>query len=62
MPNTDRTPGLRGRRPAVFPEGLEMLGAYLTQPLPAPVLPIDVSGGFTGWEMLGNGPDPTRVQ
>ena len=59
MPNTDRTPGLRGRRPAVFPDGLQVLGAYLTQPLPAPVLPIDVSGGFGGWEMLGNGPDPT---
>jgi hypothetical protein len=57
MPNTERIPGRRGRKPAVLPPGLKMLGAYLTSPLPAPALPLDASGGFTGWEMLGNGPD-----
>jgi hypothetical protein len=36
-----------------------MLGAYLVQPLPVPLYPIDVSGGWSAWEMLGNGPDPS---
>ncbi|MGH9122916.1 MAG: hypothetical protein ACRDYC_13400, partial [Acidimicrobiales bacterium] len=57
-----RIAGLRGRLP-VKPVGerfpLQFLTGYLTAPLPAPSYPIDVSGGITNWEMLGNGPDPT---
>jgi hypothetical protein len=34
------------------------LSAYLTSPLPAPVYPVDVTGGIANWGMLGNGPDP----
>ena len=57
-----RTPGLRGRLP-VKPPGerfaIQYLSRYLRTPLPAPAYPIDVSGGITDWQMLGNGPDPT---
>ena len=59
-----RTPGLRGRLP-VKPEGerfaIRYLGEYLAGPLPAPVYPVDVSGGIApdAWLMLGNGPDPS---
>jgi hypothetical protein len=57
-----RTPGLRGRLP-VKPPGerfkIQYLSSYLKAPLPAPAYPIDVSGGITDWQMLGNGPDPT---
>jgi hypothetical protein len=57
-----RTPGLRGRLP-VKPPGerfkIQYLSSYLKAPLPAPSYPIDVSGGVTDWQMLGNGPDPT---
>ncbi len=57
-----RTAGLRGRLP-VRPEGkkfpLKYLHEYLAGPLPAPVYPVDVSGGITDFGMLGNGPDPT---
>jgi hypothetical protein len=28
-------------------------------PLAAPAYPVDVTGGVTEWDMLGNGPDPT---
>ena len=59
-----RTAGLRGRLP-VKPEGerfaIRYLGEYLAGPLPAPVYPVDVSGGIApdAWLMLGNGPDPS---
>jgi hypothetical protein len=57
-----RTPGLRGRHP-VKPLGerfdIQYLSEYLRAPLPAPVYPVDVSGGITDWGMLGNGPDKT---
>lgn len=57
-----RTAGHRGRLPAK-PVGerfaIGYVADYATQPLPAPVYPVDVSGGITDWEMLGNGPDPT---
>lgn len=57
-----RTAGLRGRLP-VKPEGerfaIRYLHEYLATPLPAPVYPVDVSGGITSWLMLGNGPDPS---
>jgi hypothetical protein len=33
------------------------MGEYVA--LPAPVYPIDVTGGWTAWTMAGNGPDPT---
>ena len=58
-PTPRRIPGKRGRLPAIHPQGLQFLAAYLTTPLPTPTLPIDVTGGFTGWGMLGNGPDPS---
>jgi hypothetical protein len=54
--------GLRGRLP-VKPPGqrlaIDFLDRYLLAPLSAPKYPIDVSGGITQWQMLGNGPDPT---
>ena len=59
-----RTPGLRGRLPVKPPAErfpLSYLSDYLRQPLPAPVYPIDVTGGIAPneWAMLANGPDPT---
>jgi hypothetical protein len=59
---TMRTAGLRGRLPAKPPGdrfAIKYVGEYATQPLPAPVYPVDVSGGLTDWKMLGNGPDPS---
>lgn len=57
-----RTSGMRGRLP-VKPVGqrfnIQYLSSYLKAPLPAPSYPVDVSGGITDWQMLGNGPDPT---
>lgn len=57
-----REPGLRGRLPKK-PEGerfaIAYLPAYLAEPLPAPVYPVDVTHGITEWQMLANGPDPT---
>jgi hypothetical protein len=57
-----RSAGLRGRLP-VKPPGqrfaIQYLTGYLHTPLPPPVYPIDVTGGITQWQMLGNGPDPT---
>jgi hypothetical protein len=58
MTTPARIPGKRGRLPA-RPRALGYLSAYLKSPLPAPVYPVDVSGGITAWEMCGNGPDPT---
>jgi hypothetical protein len=59
---TARQAGKRGRLP-VKPPGqrfnIQYLSAYLPAPLPAPVYPVDVSGGITDWGMLGNGPDPS---
>jgi hypothetical protein len=59
---TARPAGKRGRLP-VKPPGerfnIQYLSAYLPVPLPAPVYPVDVTGGVTAWGMLGNGPDPT---
>jgi hypothetical protein len=43
--------------PERFP--IQYLSSYLREPLPAAVYPVDVSGGVTDWQMLGNGPDPT---
>lgn len=57
-----RTAGKRGRLPAKTGSDKLAIGwvhSYLTQPLPAPAYPVDVSGGITDWRMLGNGPDPT---
>ena len=57
-----RTAGKRGKLP-VKPAGerfaIKYVHEYLAAPLPAPVYPVDVSAGITGWGMLGNGPDPT---
>ena len=59
-----RVPGLRGRLP-VKPVGerfaIGYLSDYLSEPLPAPSYPVDVTGGISDqdWGMLGNGPDPT---
>jgi hypothetical protein len=57
-----RVAGLRGRLP-VKPPGerfkIQYLSSYLKEPLPSPSYPVDVSGGITDWQMLGNGPDPT---
>ena len=53
--------GLRGRLP-VKPPGerlaINFVHKYLRAPLGSPKYPIDVSGGITQWQMLGNGPDP----
>ena len=59
-----RVTGLRGRLPVKPPAErfpLGYLDAYLSEPLPVPVYPIDVTGGIgaDAWGMLGNGPDPT---
>jgi hypothetical protein len=57
-----RTPGLRGRLPKKPPGErfpLKYLSGYLKAPLPPVTYPVDVSGGITDWQMLGNGPDPT---
>jgi hypothetical protein len=57
-----RVPGRRGRLPVKPPDerfNIQFLSRYLKSPLPAPAYPIDVSGGITAWQMLGNGPDPT---
>jgi hypothetical protein len=56
-----RSAGRRGRLPVKPPAErfpIQYLSTYLREPLPAPVYPVDVSGGITGWGMLGNGPDP----
>ncbi len=61
MPTT-RSAGHRGRLPVKPPAErlpIQYLSSYLRTPLPAPVYPIDVSGGISDWGMLGNGPDPT---
>ena len=50
-----RTAGRRGRLPAKTGSDKLAIGwvhSYLTQPLPAPVYPVDVSGGITDWLML----------
>lgn len=57
-----RTAGRRGRLPVKPPEDrfpLRFVHEYAAQPLPAPIYPVDVSGGITDWLMLANGPDPT---
>jgi len=57
-----RHAGLRGRLPVKPPAErfkINYLSSYLKAPLPAPAYPVDVSGGITDWQMLGNGPDPT---
>jgi len=57
-----RVPGKGGRLPkrAVGNRlALRWAHEYLREPLPAPSYPIDATGGYTGWQMLGNGPDPT---
>jgi hypothetical protein len=54
--------GLRGRQPVKPPAerfAINFLHTYLLAPLGDPHYPIDVSGGITDWQMLGNGPDPT---
>jgi hypothetical protein len=55
-----RTAGLRGRlpkRPVTDRLPLRFMHEYAS--LPAPVYPVNVTGGWTAWGMLGNGPDPT---
>jgi hypothetical protein len=59
--STTRMAGLRGRlavKPPAERFAIQYLSSYLSAPLPAPVYPIDVTGGITDWGMLGNGPDP----
>ncbi|MGP0032132.1 MAG: hypothetical protein ACLPVF_16715 [Acidimicrobiales bacterium] len=61
MPPT-RIAGLRGRKPKKPPGerfNISFVSEYMRTPLPAPQYPVDVTGGITDWEMLGNGPDPT---
>jgi hypothetical protein len=58
----ERSAGLRGRLPAKAPSERLPIGyvhTYMRSPLESPRYPIDVSGGITEWQMLGNGPDPT---
>ena len=57
-----RQPGKRGRLPKKPPGerfAISYVDAYLTQQLPPPTYPVNVTGGITDWGMLGNGPDPT---
>jgi hypothetical protein len=53
----DRQAGKRGRLP-VKPVGkrfaIQWAHEYLAAPLPPPIYPIDVTGGITAFEMLGN--------
>jgi hypothetical protein len=61
MPERRRA-GMRGRLPKKPPAErfkILYLPAYLREPLPPPVYPVNASGGITAWGMLGNGPDPT---
>jgi len=61
MPDV-RSAGRRGRKPVKpKPErfAIAYVSDYLKTALPAPRYPVDVSGGITDWQMLGNGPDPT---
>lgn len=58
MTSTLRTPGKRGRLPAL-PKRLALKFVHEYAALPAPTYPVDVTGGITDWGMLGNGPDPT---
>lgn len=53
----ERTAGLGGRLPVKVPADrfpLCWAHEYLATPLPAPVYPIDVTGGITEFGMLGN--------
>jgi hypothetical protein len=54
-----RVAGHRGRLPKRAPGERFNIG-YVAQyaELPAPVYPVDVTGGVKDWNMLGNGPDP----
>ncbi len=57
-----RKAGRRGRQPVKPPAErfkIQYVTSYLKAPLPAPAYPVDVSGGMSDWQMLGNGPDPT---
>ena len=57
MTTPPRVPGKRGRLPALAPAdrfALKFIHQYAREPLPAPVYPVDVSGGITDWGMLGN--------
>ncbi len=57
-----RIAGHRGRLPVKAPAdryAIKYVHEYLSGPLPAPDYPVDVSGGITGFLMLGNGPDPS---
>lgn len=50
----------RGRLPVLTERlAIKFVHEYAPAPLPPPVYPLDVSGGITDWQMLGNGPDPT---
>jgi hypothetical protein len=62
---TARSAGRRGRLPVKPPAErfpLHYLSGYLTEPLPAPAYPVDVTAGITDWGMLANGPDPATPQ
>lgn len=57
---TARTSGLRGRLSSAWPVGLPFIHHYFPgHRLPAAPATFDLTGGFTRWGMLGNGPDPT---
>ena len=58
-----RTPGLRGRLPAKPPGeryAIGWLSDYLRAPLPAPVYPVDVTGGIGDYPWGLSGTAPTR--
>ena len=55
---SERVPGLYGRKPAIRPVGLASIEHYATS-LPAAPAVFDHTDDFDGFEMLGNGPDPT---
>lgn len=60
MTTTVRPAGKRGKLPAKR-LAMGFLHDYAKAPLPAPVYPVDVRAGIPdgGWDMLGNGPDPS---
>jgi len=55
---TERVVGLLGRTPAIHPVGYRLIDSYVDA-LPQSPPVFDHTGGFDGFRMLGNGPDPT---
>src|ERR1700675_1261307 len=61
LDDAPRVAGLRGRLPAEEHPEMPVADVFMVTPIPAPTLPIDVSGGVPAslLGMLANGPDST---